>query len=63
MYQGNFSKKISFRCTTSTFNTLYSSYLKYKAYNKSGTFSDYIRNLCLGAVLSSDEDKTIHQHD
>lgn len=60
MYQGNYTKKISFRCSTSTFNLLYSHYLKYKAYSKTCTFSDYIRNICLGALLSDNEDKAEH---
>lgn len=63
MYQGNLSKKISFRCSSTTFNLLYSRYLKYKAYSKNCSFSDYIRNLCLATVLEDNENETVYKHD
>lgn len=62
MYQGSYDKKISFRCSSNTFNILYSAYLKHKAYSSSLTFSDFIRNLCLGTVLSKDEDENDMQY-
>ena len=58
MYQVNLSKKISFRCSSSTFNVLYHHYLKHKTYSQNITFSDFIRNCCLATVLSNDENET-----